>query len=432
MGTRVRRGRIAVLVVSALVVTACGKGAQPGQTTAGASGSSSTGPGATGGANKATGPGVSATAITVGNVSTVGGPVPGLFKGAQVGVQAYFDYVNSTGGVHGRQLTMQAGDDQFSCTKNSSATASLLPNVIAFVGNYSLFDNCGGLQIPTTVANVSVSLNTSVTARPNTFSAQPSVPGWADGDLLYFKQHYPQAVQHVGALVGSIPSAEASWTYEQHAMLVDGYHISVVDQYPVLQASFTADVIRFQQAGVQMVVMDQADPASIARFVDAMQLQNYHPTIVESGGVAYTGSFIKQAGVSAAETLISAQHQALYLGSDAKSVPEVTTFDDWVQKADPGFTPDIFTLFGWASAMLFVQALQSAGQNPTRASLLAQLAKITTFDAGGLLAPADPANKTPSICYILAKVVNGQWERVDSPPSGFICTGHFITYPNGK
>ena len=35
-----------------------------------------------------TAPGISATQITVGNVSTLGGPVPGLFQGAPFGVDA--------------------------------------------------------------------------------------------------------------------------------------------------------------------------------------------------------------------------------------------------------------------------------------------------------------------------------------------------------
>jgi len=50
-------------------------------------------------------PGVTATTITIGNVSTVsGGPVPGLFAGAREGTEAAVNYINANGGVCGPRL----------------------------------------------------------------------------------------------------------------------------------------------------------------------------------------------------------------------------------------------------------------------------------------------------------------------------------------
>ena len=416
----------------ALVATACGSGSHPGQQSTTSPGGSTSGPPVTGGkGNTATGPGVTANQITVGNVATVGGPVPGLFKGAQVGVQAFFAYQNSLGGVNGRKLVVDTADDAFSGTQNKAETIALLPKVLAFVGSFSLFDNQGGAAIPSTVANVSNSLNVSTTELPNTYSPEPVTAGWATGPLLYFKAHYPNAVLHVGALVGDIPPVPTSWSYEENAMKSVGYHISSVDSYTPGQASFTSDVISMQSNGVQMVVLDQADSASIARFVDAMQLQNFHPALVVSAGVAYTGNFIQQAGVTAASMVINDQHQALYLGTDATVVPEVALFDKWVQKVSPGFTPDIFTVFAWASAMLFAQALEKSGQNPTRATLLSALGKITYFNANGLLAPADPAAKQPATAWLFARVVNGKWQRWNSPKASFLTGGTFVKSPGG-
>src|SRR4051794_1360625 len=48
--------------------------------------------------------GVTNDQITLGNVSLLTGPVPGLFKGAKDGTQAFFNYQNSLGGVCGRKL----------------------------------------------------------------------------------------------------------------------------------------------------------------------------------------------------------------------------------------------------------------------------------------------------------------------------------------
>src|SRR4051795_10590977 len=91
----------------------------------------------------ASAPGVTATQITVGNVSVLTGPVPGLFQGGPDGVDAYFQYVNSQGGVNGRKLVVKSADDALTCASNLSATQSLSTQVFAFVGNWSTFDNCG-------------------------------------------------------------------------------------------------------------------------------------------------------------------------------------------------------------------------------------------------------------------------------------------------
>jgi hypothetical protein len=57
--------------------------------------------------------------------------------------------------------------------------------------------------------------------------------------------------------------------------------------------------------------------------------------------------------------------------------------------------------------------------------VLAALHKIDTFSADGLLAPDDPATKTPPSCFLVTKVVNGQWQQ-QSPKTGFTCSGTYI------
>ena len=64
-------------------------------------------------------------AVQVANVSTLS---LGLFKGAQVGTQAYVDYVNSTGGVNGRKLVLNGADDGFTGAGNKQATENALQN----------------------------------------------------------------------------------------------------------------------------------------------------------------------------------------------------------------------------------------------------------------------------------------------------------------
>ena len=132
-----------------------------------------------------------------------------------------------------------------------------------------------------------------------------------------------------------------------------------------------------------------------------------------SGSNAYEEGF--NPGSAGNGTLVSTV-TAMYMGQDAKVIPAVATFDKWAKKVDPQTQLDLYTLYGWINAQLFVQALKGAGANPTRASLEAQLNKITSFNASGLISPQNPAQKIPGQCWIVAEYDNGTWKRIAPDP----------------
>ena len=67
-----------------------------------------------------------------------------------------------------------------------------------------------------------------------------------------------------------------------------------------------------------------------------------------------------------------------------------------------------------------------AEQSPLRAGYRA-LKSIKEFDGGGMLAPANPADKKPATQWLLVQVVNGKYQRVSpSPASGFNPTGGYF------
>ena len=85
-------------------------------------------------------PGITAKTVTVGSISDISSPVPGLFEGAKVGTEAYFAYVNSHGGVNGRKLVLDGMDSAFSTGKVLSESQSIAKNDFAIVGGFSLLD----------------------------------------------------------------------------------------------------------------------------------------------------------------------------------------------------------------------------------------------------------------------------------------------------
>jgi hypothetical protein len=189
-----------------------------------------------------------------------------------------------------------------------------------------------------------------------------------------------------------------------------------------------------KNAGVQILFLEQ-EPQNYASaiFRDLTQ-QNFHPVVV-LGAPAYNTQLIGNAGGPlAVNGAYLEQLSSLYLGEDATQIPTITTFNTWVQKVSPGFMPDFFTLTGWLSGELFVEALHGAGTNPSRGSLLQTLRKITAFDSGHLVPVSNPAGKVPIICYVLGRITKGKFQRLDDPPvsgptMGFRCDG---TYYRGS
>ena len=131
-------GRIVIpAVVAALLMASCSSktpvaGSSSSTTTTSASSQTTT--------SGTPSPGVTATSVTVGQVDDLTLPISGLFKGAEDGTQAYFDYINSLGGVNGRKIKLDAQDSLYSDGTVANATAAQIQKDFALVGGFSLDD----------------------------------------------------------------------------------------------------------------------------------------------------------------------------------------------------------------------------------------------------------------------------------------------------
>ena len=94
-----------------------------------------------GGNGGATATGVTATTITVGNIASISGVAPGLTQSAQQATEAWAAYVNSTGGICGRQIKVQPFDDGNDSSTNYADASQACSSDFAMVGNASGFDD---------------------------------------------------------------------------------------------------------------------------------------------------------------------------------------------------------------------------------------------------------------------------------------------------
>jgi ABC-type branched-subunit amino acid transport system substrate-binding protein len=368
-------------------------------------------------ARAATDIGVTPSEVLLGNVSTLSGPVPGLFQGAVVGALASIAYQNSQGGVAGRKVRLKAEDDQFDSGQNRAVTVGQLDEVFAFLGSFSALDDVAAREIGAAgIPDLSYALNDAHRDLPNNFSVQPAHPGgWQLGYFNWYKAKYPGATQAVAGLYGDVPAAKRLYLDAKAAAESLGYRFVYERGIQATETDFTADVVRMRQAGVKMVY-SPLDGKGSARLAKAFAQQGFTPEVYMATA-AYDRAYLTLAGSAAEGTTVPLLF-SMFQGEDP--IPEVRLMNAWVQKVKPGYTPDLYTVLSWAQGRLLFQAMERVGPELTRARVIEAVRAIGTFDSHGLLAPANPGTKEPPTCFIVATVARGAYVRA-APSGGFIC-----------
>lgn len=375
-----------------------------------------------GGNGGATDVGVTATEIDLGNVATLGGPVPGLFAGALAGAQAYAAYQNSQGGVFGRKLVIKSRDDGLDAGQNKAGVDSLIPQVFGFLGSFSIHDEAGADDMQAAgVPDVGYSLSVQRGKIGVNFSPQPSPPGWRQGPLAFFKQKYGDAViKKVAFFTEDVQSAKDEASFERSVATSLGYSFPYGRTLEPNESNFQGDVFNMQQQGIKGIILS-GDVGTMSRLAKAIKDAGLNLPFANWGASAYDPAFISQSGGGAEGAQLDAQN-SLFSGEDAGTIPEVALFNQWLKRVAPGQAPDLFSAYAWASGRLLVEGLKAAGAKLTRKGLLAAMQNIHSFDDNGLLPPADPGGKKAPSCWLEIDVKGGKFVRGGAdPPTGFIC-----------
>lgn len=426
----------ALLSAAGLALAACGSSSHSGAAGGTSGGNANTGSGATippppkvtGTIN---GPGVTADTITIGEITTTSGPVPGLFQDSNDGLDAYVAYVNANGGIAGRQLKVIHVDDAFDCNTYTQALQRLSTQVFAMVGTFTLEDTCGQALLKADPNLIDIEGEVLYPGLyngfPDVFSPTPLPPGYATTGYQWIKDKFPNDITHTATLIPG--AAEANGKQEDLTAESIGYRYVYSRVTGPIETNFTSDILRMKSLGVKIVDLGVVNVGLDANFIQQATQQNFHPDAI-IGASGYDAHLFKLLGnPHLADNLFYAPlAYSLYLGEDRATVPGVNTFLTWLDKTHPGESASIFSVSSWGSGMLFTEALSKAGAQVTQASTIQALNGITSFDSGGLTATFNPGQRLGAHCMVIAGIRNGKWTRID-PKSGFECNGVYHNVP---
>ncbi|HUI02777.1 MAG TPA: ABC transporter substrate-binding protein [Acidimicrobiales bacterium] len=383
--------------------------------------------------NTASDTGVSASQVTVGNVSGLTGPLADSFNQGAEAVNALFAAVNAAGGICGRKLVLDTEDDQQNASTNASDVADLIPKVLAFAGSTSDADN-GGVpaMAQSNVPDFGFAINCNRSESPTYWSAaggscyQPQGPGKGpyaidDSALALAKQsgYFPTKLAFLSYNIAI--SAQAAQQFEYVYQHTFGASPCYTDfSISPASASLESDVAQMQADGCNGV-MTTLDVTGNAKLLQAMAQQSFTMPYTYTTFDGYTPAQITIAGQSAA--------QGLTVGVPFTPLnepnPTVQLYQQELSTYEPGKQPSGFGFLSWESAQMLVYALVASGHSPSRASVTKAVGALKDWNGGGALGPYTPSTHSVGSCQVDVVVKGNAFVR-RAPASGLFCGGQTV------
>jgi branched-chain amino acid transport system substrate-binding protein len=336
--------------------------------------------------------GVSADKIRLGQAAVFTGPAAQLGIQMRNGIKAYFDYVNESGGVHGRKLELVTEDDFYESSRAPAASKKLIEE-------HKVFALLGYVGTPTGAAHLPVVTQAKV----------PLVGMFTGAEIL--REPMSRYVFHVRASYYD----ETDKIVEQ-VVSTGGRKIAVfyqADNYG--EAGRKGTEIALAKRGMKIhstgtverntIKVEEAVKAIHASQPDAVVMVSAYTSCAEfirqmqkagSGAIFYNVSFV---GSKALADALGKEGVGVAISQVVpfpwgRGVPVVKEYQQLATKA--GYTDYNFSAMeGFLTAKVMVEGLRRAGRDLTREKFIEAMEKMDV-DLGGFYVGYSPKNHAGS------------------------------------
>lgn len=342
------------------------------------------------------------------------------------GMQAWQSAVNRRGGIADRKVKLDLLETGGTAEGYASAVETACERAFAIVGSFSRFD--------TSAENAGCALIPDLPVQPiagdhgaasNTFAAFPRQAGieavgqygpLIASDLEGCCQQFvlvpdadPERAQTLAAIDAAVTAGITTvGTVDVSPSDDEPRYAEILDELETSGATFATTGLGRNSTVLLRTAAAGRAQSVLAWYCDA---RCYDDAFLADGGAAVEGEYVAietapfsdRSEISAMRTYLRItnrlEHEASYAGMRAFATGML-----------------------WEAAAK--QVVEDEGENGlTRARLLAALANIHDFTAGGIIGPTDVATGTPNGCYVLLQVVDGGFERVSPADKGALACG---------
>jgi len=372
--------------------------------------------------NTASAPGITPTTIKVALITELTGVASSEAVSIPAGFKARIAVQNANGGVNGRKIIFTVSDDQSSPAQNATASAAAVSSGAFAIDNNSAFtfaaaQSMAAQGIPV-VGGGYDGPEWTQPAYSNMFSTSysqfTSNPRYTTNTTL-LKKAGASRFAVVG--YGISPSSSQAATNSAKSLQEAGYQVPYLNtSLPFGTASVTPIALQMKNANVDSLEAPIDGNTELALMVAGRQTGiNWKYVFLSTG---YGQPWLNQASAVA-------NSQGAYFGvgqvpvelHTPATIAEQAAFKKYANFSGvPGFD----WTEGWTSADLLIKGLEVAGKNPTRASFITNLRKVTYFNAGGLLpSPTNFENyqtPSPTQCGYSVKLVGHKFVPTSTQP----------------
>lgn len=325
--------------------------------------------------------GATADTITLGQSTTLSGPLGDLGQEVLKGAKVYFDALNARGGVHGRSVKLVTQDDAY----NSKKT---LENVNAFIAEDSTFALFGTFGTPNNEALIPVAQAAGL-AVLTPYTGAPSIRSKSSSGVFNFRASYADEVERLVQHLSTVGIKKIAIAYQNNAFGKE-----------VLTAAIEAmDRRKLKPLLAVSVENDASDaPAAVERLLgsnpEALLLAVAgKPTIEVIKNVSQHRRGLQMYALSVLAT--PSNLRALGTDGTGVAITQVVPFPrnstlPLVREYNQAMTAAGHTEFshlsleGYIDAKVVTEGLRRAGRNLTRAGLVAAMDGMRNHNLGGL------------------------------------------------
>ncbi|MCI0508112.1 MAG: ABC transporter substrate-binding protein [Gammaproteobacteria bacterium] len=315
------------------------------------------------------------------------GPAKALGQEMKLGVEAYFNKINKSGGVNGNSLKLIALDDGYEPAKAA-------PNMRKLIEQEKVLAVIGNVGTPTAIVTVPIA-NEMKTLLFGAFTGAGVLRNTPpDRYVINYRASYAEetAAMIGGLLDAGIKPAEIAFFTQNDGYGDAGYNGAV----KALKAKGFNDTDKLAHGRYTRNTLNVEN--ALATILDAAVEPK---AIIMVGAYAPCAKFIKLAKKEFSNALylnvsfVGSNALAKELGDQGQGVivtqvvphyddkyPAIDEYKSALKGLDANTTPGFVSLEGYLVAKLFVEGLKKAGANPSREDLVTALESLSNIDIG--------------------------------------------------
>ena len=361
-------------------------------------------------------PGVSGNGILLGGTAPLSGEAAAAGSVSR-GANAYFQYVDSKGGVNGRKITYKVVDDGYDPTKTVEAVRGLVQQDQVF----ALFNTLG------TAPNLAIRGFVNQAKVPQLFVAAGAHTFGADfGAYPYtigFQPSYiAEGVIYGKYLAKNSPKAKVAVIFQNDDFgkdLISGLQkglgklsIAAKQGYDLTATDVSSQLAKLKASGANTLMIFATPTIAIQSYVAVNKL-GWKPKIFINA-VSSASSLMK---ISAASSSAATTEGSISIGvykdpanAKLKNDPALKQYRDLMARYGSGDVNDVYNVYGMAVAYTFVDVLKRAGKSPTRDGML-NAALHLNLPSNPFLLPGIKVHTTPSDRFPITQAYLQQWHN---------------------